>query len=74
MTDFALKLDPATLPPPPDPSLARAGLERWHERIAGSGDDALIAFGAAVDADAGASRLLNLVFAHSHYLTQSILS
>jgi glutamate-ammonia-ligase adenylyltransferase len=74
MTDFALKLDPATLPPPPDPSLARAGLERWHERIAGSGDDVLVAFGAAVDADAGASRLLGLLVAHSHYLTQSILS
>ncbi len=74
MTDFALTLDPATLPPPPDPSLGRAGLERWRERLAGSGDPALVAFGAAIDADAGASRLTALLFAHSHFLGQSMLA
>ncbi len=74
MKDFALTLDPAALPPPPDPSLARAGLERWHERLSGSGDTALIAFGAAIDADPGAARLIALLFAHSHYLGQSVLS
>jgi glutamate-ammonia-ligase adenylyltransferase len=74
MTDFALTLDPAALPPPPDPSLARAGLERWRERLAGTGDAELIAFGDAIDGHPGASRLLALLFAHSGYLGQSILS
>jgi glutamate-ammonia-ligase adenylyltransferase len=74
MTDFALPLDPAELPPPPDPSLAQAGIERWRERLTASGDADLIGFGNAIEGHPGASRLLALLFAHSGYLGQSILS
>ena len=74
MTDFALKLDPAELPPAPDPSLARAGLERWRERLAAMSDPALTDFADRLEAHAGATRLLALLFAHSSFLGQCVLT
>ena len=74
MTDFALNLDPADLPPAPDPSLARAGLERWRERLASIDDPALTGFADRLDADPDAARLLALLFAHSSFLGQCLLT
>jgi [glutamine synthetase] adenylyltransferase / [glutamine synthetase]-adenylyl-L-tyrosine phosphorylase len=74
MTDFALKLDPAQLPPAPDSSLARAGLERWRERLASLDDPPLTAFADRLEGDEGGARLLALLFAHSSFLSQCLMT